>query len=240
VTIFLEEHIRKIITGAKTQTRRVMRPYKRDDIGLLLDGEIATSEDGSLAISYRGEKLSDKPIHAVYSVSGGKRRIKWEVGRTYAVQPGRGKPGAWWHPETRGWAIPYTTKKYKFGGPQRLRREMEADGWQPLRIRIMAIRAERLQDISEADAVAEGCEPVPCRACGGAGWFVDVVPYHEYPHEPYQMQVQCQCFGGVEASPSMAYQDLWECINGSGTWDANPRVWVLEFEVVAYEKEVKA
>ena len=61
---------------------------------------------------------------------------------------------------------------------------------------------ERLQQISEADAMAEGCplsNPDP------------FIPGH----------------GGSSASGW--YSQLWEDINGAGSWDANPWVWVVEF-----------
>lgn len=66
---------------------------------------------------------------------------------------------------------------------------------------LVAVRVERLQDISEADAVAEGCKP-------------------KHLH------------GHMWATAYMAYGELWESINGPGTWDANPCVWVLEFKVL--------
>lgn len=71
-------------------------------------------------------------------------------------------------------------------------------------LRITDVRVERLQDISEDDARAEGCEPV--------GWIdetdVGMSSYRE------------------------GFSRLWDRINGPGAWDANPYVWVLSFERV--------
>jgi hypothetical protein len=71
-------------------------------------------------------------------------------------------------------------------------------------LEIVAIRVERLQDISEADCVAEGC-------AGGHG----SIPGY-----------------GYSATPAEHYRWLWELINGAGSWDANPWVWCLTFKRV--------
>lgn len=65
-------------------------------------------------------------------------------------------------------------------------------------LEITGVRVKRLQDISEADAVAEG---------------VTAGKYH-----------------GLDRANARAYSYLWESINGPGSWDANPWVWVVEFQ----------
>lgn len=75
-------------------------------------------------------------------------------------------------------------------------------------LEITGVRVERLQDISEEDAIAEG---LPWRQC--TDWM-----------GPGSTQ---RNFG-----PKDAYRGLWERINGAGSWDANPWVWVVEFKRV--------
>jgi hypothetical protein len=82
-----------------------------------------------------------------------------------------------------------------------------------IQLEITAIRVERLQDISEADAIAEGIEH-------GNRWLNN---YRNY-------------FNDNDAhgwrSPIDSYRSLWETINGEGSWDANHWVWVVEFKVL--------
>lgn len=77
-----------------------------------------------------------------------------------------------------------------------------------LTLEITGVRVEQLQDINEADAIAEGCEAQPCdhtrRSCEDIG-----------------------CCGPTAAG---AYRALWDQINGDGAWDTNPWVWVVEFK----------
>lgn len=74
-------------------------------------------------------------------------------------------------------------------------------------LEVADVRVERLQDISEADAVAEGV-PNQTRLTG------------------YSKDGGCQ-WGPAE--PVAEYCSLWEQINGPGSWDANPLVWVVKF-----------
>lgn len=70
------------------------------------------------------------------------------------------------------------------------------------------VRVERLQDISEADAIAEGVER------DSDGWRDYLMPH-----------TQC-C-----ASARDSFGTLWESINGPGAWQANTWVTVTSFDV---------
>ncbi len=75
------------------------------------------------------------------------------------------------------------------------------------------VRVQRLHDISEADALAEGIQAMRCPDChlaayGLPGWGHD--------------QLNPTAVG--------AYRYLWESINGAGSWDANPLCWAISFK----------
>jgi len=71
-------------------------------------------------------------------------------------------------------------------------------------LEITGVRVERLQDISRGDCMAEGC-PFPNIAMSQPN-FTD---------------------------PKKWYSELWESINGKGSWDANPWVWVVAFKKIS-------
>jgi len=166
-------------------------------------------------------------------------RVKWRVCGDYAVCPGRGKPGVAWNPSclpASVWMCPGHGNVHESGQVP----DSADDLWRPLRIRITAIRMEQLQDISEEDAVAEGCEAICCPECGGRGWRhgFGLMDDPNAPGEliPYPTQEPCEiCYGrGWIEPPSEAYAELWDSINTRpGTrWADNPFVWVITFEVV--------
>ena len=72
-------------------------------------------------------------------------------------------------------------------------------------LEVESVRVERLQDISEGDAMAEGCRLAAA--------------LHD-----------CKCVEACGMSFRGGYAKLWESINGPGSWDANPWVWVITFK----------
>ncbi len=81
--------------------------------------------------------------------------------------------------------------------------------------RVLSIRVERLQDISEEDAIAEGIEKTG--ESYGMDWFAN------YSEEDI----------GTMLNPKESYRTLWESINGPGSWELNPWVWVVTTENVS-------
>lgn len=77
-------------------------------------------------------------------------------------------------------------------------------------LEIVGTRVEQLQDISEEDAQAEGCEMAA-----------------ETTYDDDRLNAECGCF--QTSSYVHGYRLLWEQINGAGSWDLNPWVWVVEF-----------
>lgn len=80
-------------------------------------------------------------------------------------------------------------------------------------LKVNAVRVERLQDISEDDAKAEGI----ARAMQP---LFQEMRYMDYlTNELHGWR-----------NPSSSFQSLWQSINGPESWEANPWVWVIEFE----------
>jgi len=81
-------------------------------------------------------------------------------------------------------------------------------------LEITNVRVERLNDISEENAKAEGIRRL------------DVADgYHNYRLKENENRI-----GFYYAKDS--FESLWRSINGKGSWEANPWVWVIEFKVV--------
>lgn len=69
-------------------------------------------------------------------------------------------------------------------------------------LEITNVRIERLQDISGSDCISEG-----------------IMERTTYPPESDSEEIDRK-----------EYRNLWESINGVGSWDKNPFVWVIEFK----------
>ncbi|POA26376.1 MULTISPECIES: hypothetical protein [unclassified Pseudomonas] len=149
--------------------------------------------------------------------------------------------GYWWIQSTRAPGARYSVS----GNPRRVDKargqkavpSIHMPRWASrILLEITDVRVERLQDISEEQAQAEGCFFTDYgRKCGhgGKGWS-EVgdcpAPTEHHPQREGWMWAETisheQCLG----SARNAFGNLWNTTGGD--WDANPWVWVVEFKRV--------
>lgn len=221
--------VRATLAGTKTQTRRICKsqPYSN---GFAWDGNDFQCHNDYLPPSAmlmdcrRGRfdyTTSDHEGWASECPYGQPGDRLW-VREAWMPDPPR--DGSWPHVAFDGCKphdmelIPeqYRTPKhclYRADGHEKL------TGWTPsihmrrwasrITLEITGVRVERLQDISEADCIAEGIEP---RADGWA-WYTGTDRDWTYTTQP-----------------RTSYRSLWESINGHESWYDNPWVWVVEFK----------
>lgn len=213
--LFSAPMVRALLAGTKTQTRRVVKPVGGDGGFVLMQGD-----DGSWW-PYRSDD-GESSFHTV------KRKDGIYFDETPQACP-YGQPGTkLWVRETWARDDEDGTLMYRAD----LGRDMNANAWEQGRLEgvpryrwrpsihmprwasritleVTGVRVERLQDIGEADALAEGVTPKWEPGCSGR---------------------LMEAVGGFGFRPAAsAYAELWEQINGQGSWDANPWVWVVEF-----------
>jgi hypothetical protein len=215
--ILTSQEVNSVREGRKTQTRRVVKPQpnRGSELTRMQDGYA----DGFIrAVFAQDDEPNAYGIKCQYGQPGDRLWVRetWNV-----VPVGRPAPlcGTSEIPKSLpdGWG-----NMYKASGDQCTKDV----GWRPslhmprwasrITLEITAIRVERLQFISEEDAVKEGCSPTE-RAGGTL--------YHGAVHP---IKGTLKVFPCAKA----AFRSVWESIHGPGSWDANPWVWVLEFKRV--------
>lgn len=207
--------VRAILAGTKTQTRRAVKPHFGDPAFVIFAQE--AEQDGEVTFwPYRsddGETASiddcEIPLRCPYGQPGDRLWVR----ETWALVDAAHKP-ADFERATRivyradGLTVPNQRDpeiRAMFAGRNALPdagMKWRSSTSMPrvasrITLEITGVRVERLQDISEYDAMQEGV----------AGWALD--PRCETARDGFRV--------------------LWDSINGPGSWDANPWVWVIEF-----------
>lgn len=187
--LFSGPMVRAILAGRKTQTRRVVKDSKT-----LAFWRTFTREYG-VRFAFRSKQTSHEK-----SCPHGQADDRLWVRETFAPMLGGGFV----------YAADYT--------PGRLKEKDGRGFWKPsihmpraasrLTLEITRVRVERLQSITEADAMAEGIR-----------WT---------EMDGFASDDEGRNFHASSAVRS--YAALWESINGPGSWEANPWVWVIEFQ----------
>lgn len=87
-----------------------------------------------------------------------------------------------------------------------------------LALRVVDVRVERLQEISKADAIAEGLDSF-------------TVNYGRTVNTMTMWRAR-NCDDGGYPNPIECFENLWDSINAKRgwSWEVNPWVWVVEFE----------
>lgn len=99
---------------------------------------------------------------------------------------------------------------------------------------VVSVKVERLNDISPGDAIDEGVEywNIDGESMEGGELVADFNNYtwtEEKENDPNYADRNFPVF----ANSVDSFRTLWQSINGTDSWDANPWVWVVKFKVIS-------
>lgn len=218
--LFSSQMVRALLAGTKTQTRRPMSLQPSEDT------TVHVERFNQTVIDRHGDEQPGPEVFGAWWHDGesglrcpyGQPGDRLWVRETWVDLHGTGieattgsvarcayradtPPGSYGDEKRKEYFLKWTPAIHMFRWASRITLE------------VTAVRVERLQDISEADARAEGL--VPHRK---GGWHVEQPP------------------AGIEGTNHFgfktardAYRVLWEQINGADSWAANPFVWAISF-----------
>lgn len=227
--LFNAEMVQAVLSGRKTQTRRVVKPqptkFPPEVVGAKWFDEGDFQEPGFYALdsNYKkhGKFLGSWRKDCPYGLPGDRLWVRetwchtgegvWKVSDIYNPLIGSGKfiykadeecPSTLWFPSIH---MPRIACR--------------------ILLEITAVRVERVQDISADDSLAEGVSKTKF-------WTPDETnnwPFEEKMWDDFEFWTKY---------PQIAFQRLWDSINASrgNGWDVNPWVWVVEFKVVELKK----
>jgi hypothetical protein len=92
-------------------------------------------------------------------------------------------------------------------------------------LEVTDIRVERLQEISEDDAKAEGVEIIKICNLSDPN---DKIRYRDYRfYDAYAPKAR------LWVTAKRSFETLWQSINGNESWNENPWVWVVYFKILS-------
>lgn len=196
--LFSAPMVSALLDGSKTQTRRIAKFPEGTTAAEWVVNKQAVPDGIYTGWVIDTPAPLSLPRKCPYGQPGDQLWVR-EAWRTYAsldgIRPREIAPGAGIQYEALGTNLPGDKGDYLLGmGKYRPSMFMPRLASR-ITLEVVDVRVERLQDISEADAEAEG-------------WTGPILGRYTAYHW---------------------YLELWESINGKGSWDANPWVWVIEF-----------
>lgn len=237
--LFSAPMVRALLEGRKTQTRRIITPHNLRVYtgGLDYSGRYVKPDEAMFEAAFNNARnfraiegvfawVTDPAPHQVGAVmSQWTGRLAYSAGDRLWVREA-------WRCEARldkraprdidtnypGVKYIATDEPDDFGIEGKERRAMHMPRWASrITLEVTGVKVERLQDISEADAIAEGIEYCPIEEDGLGGWKC-------YAPEPKGQDEW--------SSPYHSYRTLWDSINGPGAWKNNPWVSATTFRII--------
>lgn len=191
--IFSAPMVHALLAGRKTQTRRLLKPVK----GLTLGNVIDANKPGKAGWQHITREQVAAPKFAPVDTIWVREAMRWTDNLVYDAD------------QT---PIPFDRMPADFTAGRGFVTGMFMPRWASrITLTITDVRVEQLQEITEADAVAEGAMFHNGGEIGHSGWRHD--------------------FADVFATARGSYNSLWTAIHGPGAWDANPWVVALTFAV---------
>jgi len=214
-TLFSAPMVRAILAGTKTQTRRLVKgPRGKSWNAVYWQDSFDGGGQPGLACADICAPLSDPPecfgewrIKCPFGVPGDRLWVR----ETWADLIAAGFDG----PEKLAYFEQYLSRDGTHEDPESKRCRLDYGvKWRPsihmprwasrITLEVQNIRVERLQEITEEDAQAEGVTP--------------------FPHD-----LEGDCW--TDGKHRTAFEYLWDQINRDrATWSSNPWVWVVEFK----------
>ena len=196
--LFSASMVRALVAGTKTQTRRVVKPqFAADAIPVEMP---ATDPAGGWVVPGHSGVWS---CDAAANPDDVRRCPYGQPGDRLWVRETFGFSGSGYIPDIHFRATNPEAPILGRWHPSIHMRRIDSR----ITLEITSVRVQRLQDISEADALAEG-------VTDDGSLVTDLA-------------------GNDRGGAFAAFATLWEVINGADSWDDNPWVWAIEFRRLA-------
>lgn len=226
--LFNAAMVQAILEGRKTVTRRAIKPQPAGELRLMGRGSCwpgcfeASGEERIYRPPYQpGDILYVRETFRVDSLS-------YELGRCRVQY----KDGTYMD-------IRFNTERYEM-----MHRAQRKPGWRPnenmpreaarIFLRVTAVRAARLQEIEKEDVLREGVEPKYYAGGCKCAWAFEGC-----------LEKPCANRDGyIDLCHWMPFSELWDktmkpADRTTYGWEANPWVWVIEFERISREEPEK-
>lgn len=230
--LFSTPMVQAILAGRKMQTRRIVQPMRGKQSKWLPPGLINSVPHGEIIkggwqmhhpkagqVHYGVEVAYDSPLGWVKCPYGQPGDLLYVRETWFPAAINADSVLVGYHEKDPDITIEITTDMVEYYWKQLHKGRMIPSIHMPkeaarIWLQVTDVRVERLQDISEDDAQAEGVE----------AHQTELGPsYYDYESG--------YCNGLFDAKDS--FRTLWKSINGVDSWESNPWVWAINFKVLS-------